>query len=326
MKSAMVVKKIFPFAALIVCLVFSACAGLPGSHGSASGSGSSASAFSQLGFGQIGAGILGSAGVPHADAIFNVGEKLAKATSKLSPEQEYFLGRGVSAMVFSKYPLLNNAALNSYVNRVGNALAIYSDRPETYGGYHFVVVDTDQVNAMSAPGGFVYISRGFLKIIPNEDALAAVLAHEIGHINLDHGIDAISQSNLTDALTTVGKEAASSYGAYETQALVSVFGDSIKDVFDTLIENGYSRSQEYDADQYAAELLPKAGYTAASLTSMLTLLKDQEEGKSGGWYSTHPSAERRIAKFDEDQLKPLNNDPGFKKRMARFKQATRALS
>lgn len=322
-----IIKQVF-FTLIIGLLVgLSACVpGLPGSNSAGAGSGGSNSPFSQLGFGQIGAGILGSAGVPHADAIFNVGEKLAKATQKLSPEQEYFLGRGVSAMVFSKYPPLKNTALNSYVNRVGNALAIYSDRPETYSGYHFVVVDTDQVNAMSAPGGFVYISKGFLKIIPSEDALAAVLAHEIGHINLDHGIDAISQSNLTDALTTVGKEAASSYGGYETQALVSTFGGSIKDVFDTLIENGYSRSQEYAADEYAAKLLPKAGYSASALTGMLALLKDFDGDKSGGWYSTHPSAERRISQFDEDKTIVAANDAGYKKRTARFKQATKALT
>ncbi len=305
----------FTLTSLLIAVVLAGCAP----------SGSGASPFGAS-FGQIGAGILGSAGVPHADAFFSVGEKLSKATQKLTPEQEYFLGRGVSAMIFSKYPRLANNNLTAYVNRVGNAVAWQSEKPETFGGYHFVVLDTDEVNAMSAPGGFVYVSRGFLKVMPNEDALAAVLAHEVGHIALNHGVDAISQANLTDALMTVGKEAASSYGAGEVQLLVSAFGDSIEDVFSTLIDKGYSRSQEYAADKMAAEILKKAGYAPAGLTAMLGELQRLEDNNSGGWYSTHPSPERRLGQLEDIVTTQAALTPAFNKRTARFKQATKSLS
>lgn len=285
--------------------------------------------FQDLGISQIGSGLLGSTGLvsgSQADAIFSAGGKLAKANQKLTPEQEYYLGRGVSAMIFSKYRALKSQNANAYLTKVGLALAANSDKPETYSGYHFVVLDTDEVNAMSAPGGFVFVSRGLLAAMPDEDALASVIAHEIGHVVLDHGLNAISQSNLTDALMIVGKEAASSYSPLEVGQLVETFGGSVSDVFSTLIDSGYSRSQEYAADKYAAGLLQKTGYQSASLVNMLESLKRLEEGKSGGWYSTHPSPKKRIGELEDEGVTANTRvDAGYAKRTARFRQLVKGI-
>lgn len=249
------------------------------------------------GFGNFGKGLLSSTGLmsgSQADAIFSAGEKLGKAASPLSGRQEHFLGRAVAANILSQYPLYRNRAITAYVNKVGRTVAAFSSKPETYGGYHFAVLDTEELNAVSAPDGYVFVSRGLLRILPNEDALAAVLAHEVGHVALGHGVHAVSQGNLTEAVTILGKEAASSYGGSTVQQLTGAFGGSVTDVVNTVLKEGYSRSQEYDADEYAAQLLLKSGYDPHGLLQVLEQLEKSKAGKAGGWLSTHPKPEDRI--------------------------------
>lgn len=279
--------------------------------------------------GTLGSSILGSTGLvsgSQADALFKAGGKLAKSAEGLTEEQEYYLGRGVSATVFSKYRPVRNQQLLAYVNKVGNAVAAVSDRPETFGGYHVMVLDSSEINAVSAPGGFIFLTSGFLKVIPDEDALAAVLAHEVAHIALAHGVKAISESNLTDALLIVGKEAAASQGGAITSQLTSTFGDSITDVTNTLLTKGYGRSQEYDADKYAAALLKRAGYNSTALVSMLQVLQRESANKAaGGWFSTHPDPKKREREVADEVGKPGAPDSAQTVRAARFRQAVKTL-
>ena len=272
-------------------------------------------------FQQMGSSLLSSTGLvsgSQADAMFKAGGKIVAAASPLTSEQEYYLGRSVSAMILTEYPLYRDATATNYVNTVGNALAAYSDRPETFVGYHFAILNTSEINALSTPGGFVFISRGLLKSMPNEDALAAVLAHEIGHIVKGHGVKAISQANLSSAAMILGKEAASSYGNNTVQAVTSAFGDSVTDVFNTILKKGYSRSQEYDADAYASELLKRVGYSHGSLVSMLHSLESAHGGKESGLFATHPSPEKRISELSDS--KDDSAAPSLK-RTNRFKSA-----
>ena len=266
-------------------------------------------------FSSFGASLLNSAGIPvtsgDLNAMFGAGDKMMKAARGFSPEQEYYLGRGVAAVVFSRYKPYRNANLTRYLNKVGRSVASVSERPNTFGGYHFVVLDTQEINAMSAPGGFVFISRGFLRIIPDEDALAAVLSHEVGHIVRGHGTAAISQANVTSALTQLGKQAAEAHGNAAVQQLTNTFGDSIKEVTDALMTKGYSRSQEYEADAYAAGLLARAGYNQQSLLQMLdALAKSGSTSRAGGWFSTHPDPLKRRDELKSIRLADANATPG----------------
>jgi len=300
---------------------------------------------SQGGFGgkpgseDLGAGIAGSllgmTGVvtgSQASSIFKAGSKLAKASRGLTEEQEYYIGRGVSALILADYKASNNAALNSYVNKVGLALAAFSDRPDTFSGYHFLVLDTEEYNALSAPSGFIFVSKGLLRLMPDEEALAAVLAHEIGHVVKGHGVAAIREANLTEAFSIIGQEAASSAisrtnvggvaGAVAPE-LMNSFKSSIGDVFTTIAKKGYSRSQEYEADEYAVQLLAKAGYNPNGLPAMLNALSKIENSAKGGWFDTHPTPEKRLSNID-GEIPPGKSSPqGEKLRLARFVSATK---
>lgn len=247
----------------------------------------------------LGSGLLSSTGMvssSQADALIGAGTSLYKATETLSPEQEHYLGRGVSARILAKYQPLRNKSLNDYVNRVGKALVVVSDRPETFSGYHFQVLDSNELNAFAAPGGFIFVTKGLIAAVPDEDCLAGVLAHEIGHIVAEDGMKAISSGHLTNALAILGKQAASdalaSHGAGELSQLTDVFGGSIEDVFKTMVTNGYSRSQEYAADKYGAELLKRAGYNSSAMVTLMDRLAQSHA--TGGMLHTHPSpADRR---------------------------------
>lgn len=271
------------------------------------------------------AGYGGGSGSMDFGKLFSASNQLVSSARGLDEQQEYYLGRGVAAVILAKYPLYRNATATRYVNQVGQSLARYSDRPELWGGYRVGILDTNEINAVSTPGGFIFISRGFLKVIPNEDALAAVLAHEIGHIVKGHGTAAISQANITSALTSIGKEVAASEGGAVTQAVTEAFGDSIEEVTNTLLTKGYSRSQEYDADEYAAELMAKVGYDQQGLMTMLRGLENVDQSKaSGGWFTTHPTPSRREGNIKSDISDPTPQVlAGEKLRTARYLAAVR---
>lgn len=306
------------FHVLPIALAF--CIGISGCSSNNNFSTLTSSLLSSAGIGSSGLG-----GSMDVGALLKAGNQLSSAARGLDEQQEYYLGRGVAAVILSKYKLYSNPGVTRYVNQVGQSLARFSDRPELWSGYRFAVLDTMEINAVSTPGGFVFISRGFLKTIQTEDALAAVLAHEIGHIVKGHGTAAISQANITDALTTIGKEVAASEGGQVTQLVTAAFGDSIKEVTNTLLTKGYSRSQEYEADEYAAALLARVGYNQRGLITMLKGLEAVPSGNApGGWFTTHPSPEKR-----EKNVKGEISDPtveianGEKVRTARYLAAMR---
>jgi predicted Zn-dependent protease len=159
----------------------------------------------------------GTISADQADSISKGSAAMGKAFDKLTPEQEYYIGRSVAATILSSYSAFDNKAANDYLNTLGQALALSSDKPETFGGYHFLVMDTDEVNAFAAPGGLILISRGMLRCCKNEDEVASVLAHEIGHVQLEHGLRAIKKSRWTSAFTILGTEAAKNLGGQQLE-------------------------------------------------------------------------------------------------------------
>ena len=263
-----------------------------------------------------------------ADSIVKAGEHVGKAATSLNEEEEYYLGRGVSATVLAKYRTYNNQQLTVYVNKIVGVVSGVSDRPETFGGYHALILDTDEINAVSAPGGFIFVTKGFLKVVPNEDALAAVLAHEVAHVVKGHGVKAISEANLSEALMLIGKESVESQaqGFEMMRQLTSTFGDSINDISRTILVKGYSRSQEYQADEYAAVLLKRSGYDPGGLAAMLKSLETASHGSvQGGWASTHPKPEDRIDELGS-AAKAQTDNVGEAERTRRFQAAVGKLS
>jgi len=276
---------------------------------------------------EIGANVAVQSGAlrPAEANLLKTSVKAVSHTFKeITPEQEYYIGRAVGATILGQYKPYNDAALTAYVNLVGQTLAQSSDLPETYGGYHFMVLDTDEINAFAAPGGLIFVSRGLLKCARGEDALAAVLAHEIGHVQLRHGLMAIKSARLTEALTTIGMETAKTYGGEELASLTRNFEGSIGDIVKTLVVSGYSRSQEFEADQAALTILGRLGYSPAGLTDMLVQMKGRLKPGRPDFAKTHPSPEARLDEVRERIGRPgaMEKNPA---RQARFDRAMKRV-
>jgi predicted Zn-dependent protease len=216
-------------------------------------------------------------------------ELVSGAAHKINEEEEYHIGRAVAANILGQYPLWKNDALTRYVNLVGGALVLRSQRPVTYGGYHFALLDSGEANAFSAPGGIIFLTRGIVEMAADEDELAAILAHEIQHIVARDPLKAIRSQRL---------KALGSFGAGEalgsSGGALGVFQDSVMDISGTLLQKGYSRSQEKSADLGALELLAVTGYDPGALGDMLEKIRAVEKKKLKA-FSAHPSAAKRIA-------------------------------
>ena len=257
-------------------------------------------------------------------------EKTTKAVrssfAEITEEEEYYIGRAVSAMILAEYPVYKNDALTKYVNRVGNAVVIHSDRPETYAGYHFLILDTEEVNAMAAPGGFIFISKGLLKRCGDEEMLSSILAHEVGHVSGKHGLRSIKKSRLIDAFRIIGSEAAKRYAPENLAQLTEIFEDALGDIAEKLIERGYDRKYEYEADELSVKISARTGYDAHGLLDFLaTMVDDTSSESSKGWFKTHPSANDRIGRVDKEIASIKNMPSKITARTARFQSAMKSL-
>lgn len=257
--------------------------------------------------------------------VFRGAQKAAESYRDYEPSQEYYIGRAVGAEILSRYKVHPDAKLQEYVNLVGLAVLAAPEAKTTFAGYHFVVLEGDEVQAVSAPGGFVFLTEGTVRKARDEDELAAVLAHEIAHISLNHGINAIkaatrqqSAALLVQGVGEVAAEAAGGDGATkELVELTAVFADAVQEVTTELLVKGYSRELEVEADAQATIYLKSSGYTVGALVDYLRVLESTGEGGEGGWRATHPPPSDRIAALTEAGIS-LASTPGRKVRKARF--------
>jgi predicted Zn-dependent protease len=229
------------------------------------------------------------------DQLVRVGKAVGKAAQEITPEQEYYIGRAVAATVLRKYRPWDGPAATQYINTLGQTLALASREPETFGGYHFLVMDTDDINAFGCPGGLILVSRGLLRCADSEDEVAAILSHEIGHVSLKHGLNAISTARWTEAGLELGKYAAQSSSSDVLRDLTSSFGDVIGDIVKTMVNTGYSKELEKQADLEAIGILARVGYDPAALIRVLQHMKPHLNPGHKDFSSTHPAPDTRIA-------------------------------
>jgi predicted Zn-dependent protease len=243
------------------------------------------------------AGTLGVIDQNTAAAIGRSSEAIGRAAENITPEQEYYIGRAVGANILTTYRIRTGSpAMTAYLNRICGAITINSPKPEIYNGYHVMILDSTEINAFATSGGHIFITQGLIDCASSEDTLASVIAHEVAHIQLQHSIKAIRNSRITQALLVTGGSAVDiAAGGTTIGELVDVFGESVGEIVSTMVNNGYSQSQEFDADNLALSLLASAGYDPSSLVTMLRALEKNQPGRPGGFNKTHPTPARRIS-------------------------------
>ncbi|MBI2485446.1 MAG: M48 family metalloprotease [Deltaproteobacteria bacterium] len=253
--------------------------------------------------------------------VTRVVQQTFEAARPLSDEEEYYVGRSVAARILSSYSLLQNQELTEYVNLVGNTVALNSDKPYTYGGYHFAILNSKEINAFACPGGTIFITKGMINAVRNEDELAAVLAHEVAHVNHRDGVSAIQKARLTAVAALIGTQAAQRYTPAQLSQLVTAFEGSIDDVFKTLVVNGYGKSQEYHADEGAISYLTRAGYNPSALKDFLQRLVSEGGASGGGIMKSHPATAGRIEKVEKNLSKEKADPSLVQLRARRFEKA-----
>ncbi len=225
-------------------------------------------------------------------------QKRAALFQEFTPEQEYYIGRAVAATVLHEYPPYFKPRLTRYVNLIGQTLALASDRPATFTGYHFLVLDSDEINAFAAPSGFIFVSRGLLRLCKSEDEVAAVLAHEIGHVQARHGINAIKKSRVAAMAAAIAadlsKKEIEKLPGLQFSELTKAFEGSVKDVTSTIINKGYSRRYETAADRAAVELIKRVGYNPHAIVRILTAMQRRVQPEQKRFARSHPDPGNRI--------------------------------
>ncbi len=251
-----------------------------------------------------------------AVAVGYAAEANKNAKEDISPEKEYYIGRDVAAEILNQYRIINNKQLDEYLNKICCTIAFCSDKPYAYNGYHVAVLDTDEVNAFATMGGHIFITAGLLKILNSEDEVAAVIAHEMAHIQLQHGKKTIekdrknkaaaanaalvfSAATIVDAVTD-NPVVENITNLTEIGSAVVVMSAAISEV---VLVTGYSRDKEYEADEYAVELMLNCGYDPTGMLDALYNMKTINT--SGGLFSTHPKIKDRIKKV-EKQVNKIN--------------------
>ncbi|MDR1973029.1 MAG: M48 family metalloprotease [Treponema sp.] len=248
----------------------------------------------------IAAGAAGAAGLIDSDvagAITTSTDAIGRALEEITPEQEYYIGRAVGATILARYRIYTGSpARTLYVNKILQAVVVNSPKPELYNGYHALILDSPEINAFATSGGHVFVTLGLVNTAASEDALAAVLAHEVAHIQLQHSLKAIRTSRITTAVMATGSAAVNLAASGTSLAeLTDIFDESITDIVGTMVNNGYSRDQEFEADALALSLLSRAGYDPSSLIEMLRALETGLGNSDGGFGRTHPAPRDRIS-------------------------------
>jgi predicted Zn-dependent protease len=197
--------------------------------------------------------------------------QVAKAIyNSFSDEEEMTMGRAAAEETEKKYPILRDAALDTYLSQAGEKVAQASRRPQLK--YYFKIVNTPIVNAFSLPGGYVYVHRGLIEFVRSESELVGVLAHEVGHIVAYHSMNDVARRWLVDRLVFEGKKA----GLLTDQQMLATLEQYGGPVL-LFVNRKFSREEENEADLLAIYNAQRAGWDPNGLIVFL-----QHIGESSG--------------------------------------------
>ncbi|MEJ7613980.1 MAG: M48 family metalloprotease [Candidatus Fervidibacter sacchari] len=216
----------------------------------------------------------------------------------ISRNQEIEIGKEVAAALEKRYGVWDDPEQTRRIERIGRSLVAVCERKDM--PYTFKILnERKELNAMAAPGGFIYITRALLEALESDDEIAFVLGHEIGHVAGDHIRKQLSQaiagSILLDILTGGSSQ------------LVRIGAD----IMFSLYQSGYSRQHERDADTRGVRYMKAAGYNpVAAITALKKLGMERYKGLVR-WFGTHPDIPSRIQRIadmlgvDPETLQPL---------------------
>lgn len=240
-------------------------------------------------------------------------QKIGEGLRQIGEEEEIKIGGDLAGMLLGAAPLVDDPGKQHYVNTLGRWLALHSERPAL--PWKFAIIDSDDFNAFSTPGGYVLITRGLFERMRSEAELAGVLAHEIAHVERKHHLEALQKSLRDQSLTEMRQYFTVSTGS----GLADQFANALLTAGKDLYINGLDKNAEYEADRIGVVIAARSGFSAYGLPGVLQTLTATTEGRGYELHHrTHPLPLDRLVRLDAamgtrfDALAGLVEDtPGF---------------
>lgn len=236
-------------------------------------------------------------------------EKTADAPAETEPAfnlkspskaEEIQLGRQITGNLLGAAPLVKDEALQKYVNQVGRWVASQSERPDL--PWHFGVIESEDINAFAAPGGYVVLTKGLYRKLQNEAQLAGVLGHEIGHVVRKHHLKLLQKTQLLNlGAKLLGSKVDKGNGTVQ-----KVIGNGAE-----ILARGLDKDAEYEADRMGVALATRAGYEPFGLPEVLQSISQTGNASSVALlYKTHPHPDDRLTKLGDAIGERLDNVQG----------------
>jgi len=206
-----------------------------------------------------------------------------------SQAEEIQLGRQITGNLLGAAPLVKDAALQKYVNEVGRWVASQSERPDL--PWHFGVIESEDINAFAAPGGYVIITKGLYRKLENEAQLAGVLGHEIAHVVRKHHLRLLQKSQLLN----LGAKLLGTKLGKGDDTVQKVIGNGAE-----ILARGLDKDAEYEADRMGVILAARGGYEPFGLPEVLQSIS--ETGNTSRvtlLYKTHPHPDDRLLRLGD---------------------------
>lgn len=231
--------------------------------------------------------------------------KIKQASGNVSVEEEVEIGGLVTSNLLGAAPLVNDADVLRYVNNIGLWVALHSERPDL--PWKFGVIESDNINAFAAPGGYIILTRGLFLTLNSEAELAGVLGHEIGHVIRKHHLNALQKNARLDLLGDAVQVAARDKRGRDQQRLGKLINAGTQ-----LYARGLDRNDEYEADRLGVVYAARAGYDPYALLNVLTTLDsvNADSPKIALLTKTHPPFAERLQRLDGVMDKHLSRYAG----------------
>lgn len=212
----------------------------------------------------------------------------------ISPAQETSMGQSISKQVEQEFDVLKDPTLQARLYAITERLIKVQDRKDIV--YHFEILDKDDINAFTLPGGYIYVFKGLMDFAESDDELAYVLGHEMGHNTAKHAVKKLQGAMGAQLLLLLSTQADSpNFTRGVELALVSIFSE-------------YSQEDEFQADELGVEYARRAGYDPAKSIDFLEKLLQHKKKKLQPitYFRTHPYVSARIAKIKSALGIPLD--------------------
>ncbi len=228
-----------------------------------------------------------------------------------SKEEEIALGRQITGNLLGAAPLVKDAALQKYVNSVGRWVASQSERPDL--PWRFGVIESEDINAFAAPGGYIMITKGLYRKLTNEAQLAGVLGHEIGHVVKKHQLKVLQKQQLLN----IGAGFLSDKYAKDNKLVSKAIGTGAE-----ISARSLDKTAEYEADRLGLSYAARAGYEPYGLTEVLQAIgqTNKNDGSVALLFKTHPHPDERLVALGDAIGNRLDNFKNGKTLENRFYQ------